>query len=261
MRNRKNFIAKILKEVDSFLSEKNRRSSVYRPQKGYLADADILSHKFISDAIKEFYPNDIIFSEEDKEHSASKINEGSYLWMIDPICGTSNYVKGFPFYVHAISVFDSKGVLFSGIYHPGCNELFLADRKKTELNNKLVTVSKVAKLEEALISLNCNQSNSLKNEPNLIDLIQTFSPPRIRRVHILESANLEMAYVACGRLDAYVNPDDKIWDIAAGSLMINSAGGKTKVLNGTLESFSDKNIGIIASNKHLISEIKKMLVF
>ena len=58
-------------------------------------------------------------------------------------CGSANYIKGFPFYVHAVSVFDKDGVLFSGIYHPNCDDLFLADRSETTLNAKVVNVSNV----------------------------------------------------------------------------------------------------------------------
>jgi len=67
-----------------------------------------------------------------------------------------------------------------------------------------------------------------------------------------------MAYVACGRLDAYINPDDKVWDIAAGSLMISSAGGQTHLLNGELIPLSKENIGVIAANNYLMGAIKNV---
>ena len=259
LKNRKFFIKEVLKEVSHYLSKKNNYKSKHTYKKGYLLDADILAHNFIWSAIQEHFPKDLIFSEEDEKSFSKKINNDSFLWMIDPICGSANYIKGFPFYVHAVSVFDKNGVLFSGIYHPNCDDLFLADRNETTLNDKVVSVSNVKRLDEALVSINCNQADWERKNYNLVKLVEYLAPPRTRRLHILESANLEMAYVSCGRLDAYINPDDKIWDIAAGSLMIDSAGGKTKLVNGELYPPSNNNIGIIASNNYLLDQINNLL--
>jgi len=255
---RKLFIEKILIDVSKVIIDNNNNKSSYSYKKGYLAEADILAHNFISNAIKEEFPNDIVFSEED-EHSFTKIiHKNSFLWMIDPICGSSNFIKGFPFYVHALSVFDKDGVLFSGIYHPDLNDLFLADRDKTTLNGEVVTVSNIKNLDQALVSINCNQSDWERKNNQLTNLVNSFAPPIARRLHILESANLEMAYVACGRLDAYINPDDKVWDIAAGSLMISSAGGQAHLLNEELFPFSKENIGVIATNNYLMDTIRNV---
>ena len=204
------------------------------------------------------FPSDIIYSEEDENFISNEVQPDSFLWMIDPICGSANFIKKFPFYVHALSVIDEKGVLYSGVYHPGCNDLFLADRKETTLNGNVVSISNIRNLNEALVSINCNQADWERENNNLSNIVNLFSPPITRRLHILESANLEMAYVACGRLDAYINPDDKVWDIAAGSLMISSAGGQTHLLNRELFPFSKENIGVIAANNYLMGAIKNV---
>ena len=256
--NRKKFIKKVLYDVASYLYEKDNYDATHTYGKGYLANADILAHNFICDAIIERFPKDIIYSEEDEGAFTNKINKNSFFWVLDPICGSANYIKKFPFYVHSISVFDKNGVLYSGIYDPNHDDLFLADRQVTKLNDVVVNVSDVKKLNDALISINCNQSYWGKEKTNLVKLVSQFAPPTTRRLHILESANLELAYVSCGRLDAYVNPDDKLWDIAAGSLMINSAGGKTTLLSGKLYPPSTKSIGVIASNNYLNPIIDKI---
>jgi len=258
LKNRKLFIKKVLIDVAKYLSILNNRKAAHTYKKGYLADADILAHKFISDAIQREFPNDLIFSEEDEDFFDNELKENSYFWMIDPICGSANFIKGFPFYVHALSVFDKDGVLYSGVYHPDCNDLFLADRKETTLNGRNVNVSKIKNLNEALLAINCNQADWKRENTNLTNIVNLFTPPITRRLHILESANLEMAYVACGRLDAYINPDDKVWDIAAGSLMISSAGGRVKLLKGELYPPSTNNIGVIASNNYLMNAIRNV---
>lgn len=258
MKNRKHFIKKILVDVANYLSAKNNHKALYTYKKGYLADADIIAHEFICNAVKKEFPEDLVYSEEDGKSFSNETQKDSFLWMIDPICGSANYIKGFPFYVHAISVSDIDGVLYSGVYHPGCNDLFLADRKKTTLNGKNVNVSKIKNLDEALIAINCNQADWNRGKNNLSNMVNLFAPPITRRLHILESANLEMAYVSCGRLDAYINPDDKVWDIIAGSLMISSAGGITSLLGSNLFPPSTNNIGVIASNNYLSIAIKNV---
>ena len=259
MNNRKLLIEKVLLDVAVYLSKNNNNyKATYTYNKGYLADADILANEFISSAIQENFPGDLIFSEENENSLPNEIQKDSFLWMIDPICGSANFIMGFPFYVHALSVFDKDGVLYSGVYHPDCDDLFLADRQATTLNGTNVNVSNTQNLDEALVAINCNQADwELKNY-NLTSIVDCFAPPTTRRLHILESANLEMAYVACGRLDAYINPDDKVWDIAAGSLMISSAGGHTSLLNGELFPPSTNNIGVVASNNYLMTAIKNV---
>ena len=251
------FIEEILRNAAKYLTKKNNSTkSTYSYEKGYLAEADILIHDYISHAILEYFPDDLVYSEEDETSFTYQIPNDSHLWMLDPICGSANYTKGFPFYAHALSVFDKKGVLYAGVYHPDFDELFLADRNETTLNGLQVQVSNTRNLYEALVSVNCNQSVWKRKYPSLNSLVNKYAPPVTRRLHILESANLEMAYVACGRLDAYINPDDKIWDIAAGTLMIDSAGGKTKIMNGSIMPPFDSNMGIIATNNFLMDSVE-----
>ena len=74
------------------------------------------------------------------------------------------------------------------------------------MNEEIVKVSNVKNLNNALITINCNQANWQEKNSHLVNLVKYFAPPITRRLHILESANLEMAYVACGKIDAYINP-------------------------------------------------------
>ena len=179
---------------------------------------------------------------------------------MDPICGTTNYSKGIPLYVHSLSVLDNNGVLYAGIYDPNRKELFLADRNITTLNGQRVTVSKTIKLDEAILAVNCNQSAWMDGGLTIVDMVTKFAPPITRRVKIFESANLELAYVACGRLDGYISPTDKVWDIAAGTLMISSAGGRVKHMNGSLLPPFEINMGIITTNSFLMESIEKQLI-
>ncbi|MAX49408.1 MAG: hypothetical protein CMD75_01065 [Gammaproteobacteria bacterium] len=259
--DRQTFIQTILPKVSSHIKANENFSARYSYEKGYLAEADLLANTFIIGAIKEYFPEDLVLSEE--ENKGYNFNDfdsdNKYLWIIDPICGSTNFLKRFPFYVHAISVADKKGVLYSGIYDPSHNELFLADRNRATLNGEEIATSGVAELNKSLVSLNCNQSDWDREDVNLPKLINKLAPPMTRRLHVIESANLEIAYVACGRLDAYINPHDKIWDIAAGSLMIKSAGGQIKLFSGNLFPPTRENLGVVATNEFLLSEINEAL--
>jgi myo-inositol-1(or 4)-monophosphatase len=244
--------------VTDFLTEGSPKKFSYSYQKGYLAEADIRIHDFVTSEIRDQFPDDQILSEEGDSDEVPLIGKGSHLWILDPICGSMNFVRGLPVFACSLCVLDEDGVLFAGIYDPNRAELFFSDRSVATLNGKKISVSDTASLSDALVALNCNQSDWKSKEPKLQTLVSAFCPPVTRRIHIFESANLELAYVACGRLDAYLNPADKVWDIAGGSLMVTSAGGSVRILNGSL-SDPMKCRGVIASTSSLLEPASKIL--
>jgi len=252
------FITDILIKTSQYIQKNVSRNFSYTDVKGYLAEGDVAADKYIKNLVIEQFPNSLILSEEDTDKFSFDLSDDGYLWIVDPICGTANYCRNIPLYVHSLSVIDNKGVLYAGIYDPNRDELFLADRDKTTLNGKRVYTSQTKKLEDAFISVNCNQSVCKDGDMDITTIVSKFAPPITRRVKIFESANLELAYVACGRLDGYVNLSDKVWDIATGSLMVNSALGENRI-NGSLVPF-DRNLkGIIASNQYLMGSLLRCL--
>lgn len=257
---RQSFISSVLIDVAEYLHNEVGRKASYNDIKGYLAEADVVADKYIKSMISKHFPDNLILSEEDTGFSCLEIPSNNFLWILDPICGTTNYSKGIPLYVHSLSVLDNNGVLYAGIYDPNRKELFLADRNITTLNGQRVTVSKTIKLDEAILAVNCNQSAWMDGGLTIVDMVTKFAPPITRRVKIFESANLELAYVACGRLDGYISPTDKVWDIAAGTLMISSAGGRVKHMNGSLLPPFEINMGIITTNSFLMESIEKQLI-
>ena len=252
------FIADTLIKVAQCIQKEGSRNASYSNVKGYLAEGDMVADKCIKNLIIGHFPDSLILSEEDTDEFSFDLSEDKYLWIVDPICGTANYCRNIPLYTHSLSVMDNKGVLYAGVYDPNRGEMFLADRDKTTLNGERVYTSQIKKLEDAFISVNCNQSSHKDGNMNITTIVSKFAPPITRRVKIFESANLELAYVACGRLDGYVNLSDKVWDIATGSLMVNSASGENRI-NGSLVPF-DRNLkGIIASNQYLMGSLLRCL--
>ncbi|MBL79353.1 MAG: hypothetical protein CMH70_04920 [Nitrosomonadaceae bacterium] len=255
---RKKFINVILPQVTQYLREESSRKFSYSYRKGYLAEADVNIHKFITSEIRNHFPNDQILSEEGDSLEDSHFKKGTYIWILDPICGSMNFVRGLPVFACSLCVLDKDGVLFAGIFDPNRDELFFADREVATLNGDKISVSDTISLSDSLIALNCNQSDWNAEKPDLKTLVNAFAPPVTRRIHIFESANLELAYVACGRMDAYLNPTDKVWDIAGGSLMVTSAGGSATILEGSFSS-PMKCKGIVASASSILEPVQDIL--
>ncbi len=115
LNDRRSFIAAILpkaaKHMISKFPQKSNYAYNYTYKKGYLAEAELLVHGFITDLIHKNFPNSLVYSEEGGASFSSQQKDGSYIWILDPICGTANFIRNIPFYVHSLSVLDNAGVL------------------------------------------------------------------------------------------------------------------------------------------------------
>lgn len=250
--------AKLIEQIFSKLKKNNfsfaNNNFTYSGNKGYLSNLDIMIDKIIEKEIKNNFKKDIVFSEE-IENNFKLFDKEKYVWVVDPICGTTNFIRGIDLYAHSISVIKGSKI-FGGVLNPSNKNIFYTNSKKSFLNKRAIKCSNTRKLNEAVISINCNQSS--KNLSKIKKLFKIFSPPVTRRLKILESANLELSFVAAGKLDAYINPDDKIWDLLVGSELVKNAGGRFRYFKGSLNN--PKLIkGVIASNKYLFNQIIKLI--
>jgi len=232
---------------------KVKHSATYSPIKGYFSETDKVINSLMLDLIKSNFPMDSIISEESYLN-----NDSDYCWILDPLCGTTNHLHSIPFYSNSISLKKINTIMFSFVYDPFHNELFYSDSHKSYLNDKQISVSTTDKLENSIICINCNQSDNSSIKKNLLNLFEVLAPPVTRRIHIMESANLELAYVSCGRIDAYVNFADKIWDITSGETLIRTSGGKSMIYNSKHIKY-DEERGIIASNSLIHEELLTLL--
>jgi myo-inositol-1(or 4)-monophosphatase len=147
-----------------------------------------------------------------------------YRWVVDPIDGTVNYFFGMPHAAVSIALQHREQSVVGVIYDPFTDEIWTTVRSKpTRLNGKIVRVSNRSKIEDCVIALGFSKSqdNLEKSLPHLIRLSK-----RAKKIRIMGSAALELAYVASGRLDAYVERRINLWDVAAGSLLVENAGGE-----------------------------------
>ena len=191
-------------------------------QKGrndFASEVDRMAEQEIIKLIRNSFPDHAILAEESGEHSGN-----DYVWVIDPLDGTTNFLHGFPQYAVSIALKHKNKLELGVIYDPGRDELFTAERGGgAMLNNRRIRVSKQNSMRGALIGTGF-PFKSMENIEPYLNMFKAVSADTagIRRAG---AAALDVAYVACGRLDAYWEIGVKEWDIAAGILMVQEAGG------------------------------------
>jgi myo-inositol-1(or 4)-monophosphatase len=147
-----------------------------------------------------------------------------YRWVIDPIDGTVNYFFGIPHAAVSIALQQREKSVVGAIYDPFAGELWTTIKGgPTRLNGKTVRVSNRAKVGDAILAVGFSKSQ--KNLEICLPHVNRLTR-RAKKVRIMGSAAIELAYVACGRFDAYIERRINLWDVAAGSLLVENAGGE-----------------------------------
>ncbi|HEX3857668.1 MAG TPA: inositol monophosphatase family protein [Verrucomicrobiae bacterium] len=187
-------------------------------------ELDVRCQKLIEKIFFAAFPQISLLGEE----GCSGDENAEYRWVVDPIDGTVNYFFGMPHAAVSIALQRRKGKIYETIlgviYDPFADELWTAMRGgKTKLNGRVVRVSKRGNTGKAVVAMGFSKSkeNLEKSLPHLIRLAR-----RTLKIRLMGSAALELAYVASGRLDLYVERSINLWDIAAGALMVECSGGE-----------------------------------
>ncbi len=235
-----------------------RVSSISHKEKSknnYVTEIDLASEQAIIDIISKAYPEHNILSEESGEKSRDSNKDSEYQWVIDPLDGTTNFMKGFPHFAVSIALLKRNKPEVGIVYHPLTDELFSAVRGEgATLNDKKLRVSNVLP-ENAIIATGV----PLKTK-GLIDkqisyiskVLNTF--PDIRRTG---AAALDLCYVASGRVDGFFELDLGKWDIAAGSLIAEESGAIVSDTNGRFTHFETGNIA--CANPKVYKSLIKLL--
>lgn len=178
------------------------------------------SQDLITDIILKEFPSHAIYGEE----GLAGDQNSKHQWIVDPIDGTVNFFYGIPHFCISIAQRVNEELVLGVIYDPMVHELWTVEKGgEPLLNGKPVAVSNRETLEESILFVGCG-----KDEHALTTGLERFRKGslRARKMRMMGSAALGMAYIACGRLDAYVEARISLWDIAAGQLMIEATGGK-----------------------------------
>jgi myo-inositol-1(or 4)-monophosphatase len=202
----------------------------------FVTNSDIKTEKIIIDELKKAKPNYSILSEEKGiENNKDKNNT----WIIDPIDGTINYLHGVPHFAISIALKSYDQIIAGLIYDPIKDEMFYAEKNNgAYFNNQRIKVSKKNKIEDCLFAA----GGKIDYGDELL-------------VRNSGCAALDMAYVASGRYDGYFQKNLNLWDIAAGIIIVEEAGG---ILN-EIDLSSINNVKIIASNNSINNRLIKKL--
>jgi len=191
-----------------------------------------------------------------EEGTVEQAGEGEYQWIIDPLDGTSNFLHQIPYFAVSVALRKGNEVVFGVVYNIMQDECFHAQRGKgAYMNDKKISVSKTAQLDKAILATGFPYSNEVNTDP-LVECIRYWIK-HARGIRRLGAAALDLCYVACGRLDFYYETTINIWDIAAGVIIVEEAGGTISDFYGEDDYFDKKMV--IASNGSFHEEIKTVI--
>ncbi len=217
-----------------------------------VTEVDNHSEKRIIEIIREHFPDHSIISEE----AGELIQDSPYQWIIDPIDGTVNFAHGIPLCCVSIGLKFGNDLLLGTVYNPMMNELFFAEKGKgAYLNDRKISVSQKTDFRKA-----CLVTGFPYKWPN-----STEHPIRVFERFILEglpvrrlgSAAIDLCWVACGRFDGFWEYNLSSWDVAAGYLIVQEAGGVITNFDGEPYSVFDKQT--LATNGHIHENMLQLI--
>ena len=217
-----------------------------------VTDVDRACDQLVLESITSQRPDDAILIEETGAHEG----HSGLRWIVDPLDGTTNYAHGFPHFAVSIAV-EREGVRELGvIYDPMKDELFSARRGGGAfLNGKPIAVSQVKQLERALLATGFAYDVHQAKLDNLEYFARFIK--RAQAVRRAGSAALDLAYVACGRFDGFWELELHPWDVAAGLLLVDEAGGRSSDLEGGPVPASGNRL--VASNGQLHESLLEVM--
>src|SRR3954468_2356081 len=216
-------------------------------------DRDV--ERMFRDLIAARFPDHVVLAEE-FEKTGERHREAEYTWVFDPVDGTTNYAHGLPIFCCACSLERHGRPIVSAIYDPSRRELFTAERGLGAwLNGTPMRVSSADTLIDSLLCTGFPYSVQT-DSTYLLDLFGAFLH-RARAVRRLGSAAIDMAYVAAGRLDGFWEVKLNPWDVSAGALIVEEAGGTVTALSGG--PFDSRNGEVVASNRRIHQDMLEVI--
>lgn len=219
----------------------------------FVTEVDQRVEQEIISVVRKAYPSHGFLGEECGEIAGDE----DYQWIIDPIDGTRNFIHGFPYFAISIAVMHKNKIEHGVIYDPNRQELFTASRGKgARLNETRIRVSERKRLEECLLGTGFAYRHSDKENIIPLKILQSMIPicGDVRRAG---AATLDLAYVACGRLDGFWEIGLHIWDVAAGILLIKEAGGMVCDPHGGEDYLKTGNV--VAANPTIMRQFLKSI--
>ena len=209
-----------------------------------VTEADVAAEELIIERIRSHYPQHRILAEESGEAVSVGTGQSEWKWIIDPLDGTTNYAHGYPCFCVSIAVELAGSIEIGVIYDPLRDELFAAERGYgATLNDRRIRVSEVEDLNRAMLCTGFPYN--VRERPDFARDFANFTM-NAQAVRRDGSAAIDLAYVACGRFDGFWEDGLNPWDMAAGVLLIEEAGGRvTNFRDEPLDIYTKK---VLTSN-------------
>lgn len=251
-----NFAIETARDAGRVLLEKFGRieSVTKKGDINLVTEADLASEALIVERIKSHFPRHAILAEE-AGNAVVTGEDGGHKWIIDPLDGTTNYAHGYPCFCVTIALEHEDEVVLGVTYDPTRDELFTAEKGRgATLNGKLIRVSRTDELGNALLVTGFPYDIKHREQfaRHLTEFLLTS-----RGVRRDGSAAIDLAYVACGRFDGFWEEGLNPWDVAAGKLLIEEAGGTVSYYDGS--PFRIYTPPIVASNGTIHAEMLSVL--
>jgi len=248
------FLENLIKRVGNRLRDYFRKDQklieLRKSSKEAVTEYDKLSDKFIVDQIKKRYPDHNILSEE----GGFKRGNSNYLWIVDSLDGTSNFANQNPLFSVCIALMRDNKLILGAVYAPIIGEFYIGEKGKGAfLNGKRIRVSEISEIEKSYL-IYCEGRE--KNRQRFAKIINKIYP-MVTDVRKIGSAGLETSWVASGRAEAYFTTKIEPWDVAAGILLVQEAGGKISDFKGN--SWQVKTSDLVFSNKKVHSKVLNLI--
>jgi myo-inositol-1(or 4)-monophosphatase len=240
----------IAREAGAVLSNYYERRVAFESKGEFdlITEADRASEKLVVERLRSHFPSHAVVAEEGGGHESAS----EYRWFVDPLDGTTNFAHSFPMFNVTLGL-ERAGEMIAGVvYDPVAKELFTAERGGgAYLNGHRIHVSQIAKLSDSLSSTGF-PSRKRHHNVNIHFYYQVAMVSHgVRRTG---SAAIDLAYVACGRLDFFWEFGLNPWDVAAGALLVQEAGGRVSDMYGAAHSVT-KSGTVLADNTALHAEV------
>jgi myo-inositol-1(or 4)-monophosphatase len=244
-------VCQLARSVGKYLkSEVNKLNLDQIEKKGlhdFVSYVDKTSEKKLMQALKKLLPEAGFIAEE----SPGAITRDCYNWVIDPLDGTTNFIHNLPIFSISIALMEKGKVVSGVVYEPNNDECFYAWKDgNAYLNDQIIKVSPAAKISDSLFATGFPYYDYSKLD-NYLEIFR-FLIENSHGLRRMGSAAVDLAYVACGRFDGFYEYSLQPWDVAAGSLIVERAGGNVSDFSGNTNYIFGKEI--VATNNKVYNE-------
>lgn len=222
-----------------------------------VTEVDKGAEQMIRNLIATHFPGHAFLGEESAAGrlTIEEAKEAEYVWIVDPLDGTTNFVHGFPFFSVSIALAHYGEIICGVVYDPMRDEMFVAEKGKgAYMRGRRTTVSGDETLAVSLLAAGfpADREKAAINLRGVQHLM-----PKVRNIRMAGSAALHLAYVAAGRISGYWEVGLNVWDLAAGTLLVTESGGRISDIRGKPYSLEVRNL--VATNGHIHDELLREL--